>query len=441
MAGKEAITLCKTILRNGYDAYIINTDLQEKIQRLTGANELDIACEPDFQVLGRLLPEIEHCGEEGVLAILRNKESGWVYRFYSSDAADASHPEASLMRLTPHMLSLLQKADAGHYASVALHGGQHGLVYEDRESGCVRLDGIPQLTLARNYTLAIRAMRMAANYDLPIEPASWVAIIQANENISSYVPPSDFLAEWRQVAAENMWRFIQLLSDCALLHAILPEIGALRALRQNRSKSNPEEQTVFQHTIDSMRAYPQEKLHHDWIGTVGVLFQDVGKLYTAELFDGRWTFFQHHRVGAKITRKILRRLGFEAAEIETICNMVRNQTRFHSMLTDRGIRRFLALPDTPRLIEMARAHLKAQDGSYTNFNHNCKYLERGETPLEMVEPFLNGKEIMEVTGRAPGPEVGEIREALLQAQIQGLVTDMASAVTYVRNYQPLGKKK
>ena len=50
----------------------------------------------------------------------------------------------------------------------------------------------------------------------------------------------------------------------------------------------------------------------------------------------------------------------------------------------------------------------------------------------MVEPLLNGNEIMEFTGLPPGPEVGVIREALLQAQIRGEVTDVSSAVAFVR---------
>ena len=82
--------------------------------------------------------------------------------------------------------------------------------------------------------------------------------------------------------------------------------------------------------------------------------------------------------------------------------------RFHFMLTDRGIRRFKALDEYPRLIAMSRADIQARDGSYTYFNHNMKYLERAETPEQMLEPLLNGNEIMSETKLAPGPLVGVI---------------------------------
>lgn len=437
MPTKEATSLCKTILRNGYDAYIINAALQLELHERFGINELDIACEPDFETLSKLFPNLERGAEEEVTATWKSEETGILYRFYPTDISDSSHPEVALTRVTPHMLAVLQRSSPDQYEAVMrmtefLNSDK---VIEDVACGTIRLAGIPQLTLRRNYALGIRALRMAANYDLPVDPTTWVTIVQASSRIVDYVPSRVFVAEWRKVAAENMWRFVQLLADASILHGLIPEVAALACLRQNKGKNVDDEQSIFQHTIDCMRHYPEEQLPHDWIGVVAVLFHDVGKLYTAERIGARWTFYQHHRVGAKVTRKILRRLHFDSEDIDTICGLVRNQLRFQSMMTDRGIRRFLELPDTDRLIEIARATIKAQqDGNYTNFNHNLKYLERGETPLEMLEPLLNGNEIMEYTGLPPGPEVGILRDALLNAQIRGEVTSAEAAVAFVRAY-------
>ena len=59
------------------------------------------------------------------------------------------------------------------------------------------------------------------------------------------------------------------------------------------------------------------------------------------------------------------------------------------MMTDkRGMQKFLELPDKRRLIELARAQIKASGGNYTNFNHNIKFMERGTKPLSMLEPLL-----------------------------------------------------
>ena len=104
------------------------------------------------------------------------------------------------------------------------------------------------------------------------------------------------------------------------------------------------------------------------------------------------------------------------------------------MLTDRGIRRFKALDQYPRLIEMARADIKSVNGTYKEFNHNMKMLERTDTPEEMLEPLLNGAQIMQQLGLKPGPTIGLIREALLKAQIAGDVSSRDDAEVFVKKY-------
>ena len=108
--------------------------------------------------------------------------------------------------------------------------------------------------------------------------------------------------------------------------------------------------------------------------------------------------------------------------------------RFQFMMTDKGIRRFKAQDEYPRLIEMSRANLKAREDNYTAFNHNNKYLERAEMPEQMLEPLLNGNEIMEHTGLKPGPHVGHIRQALLTAQIAGEVNTREEAIALARQH-------
>ena len=434
---KEAVSVCKTIMRNGYDAYIISARLQQVLIDLTGRREYDVACETEYETLAKLFANVEPGDTPGSVARYASPETGIVYRFYATDTNDASSPSHAVLRVTDNMLEKFRLSDVQRYAELTLGAdfARSDGVIEDVKSGVIKLAGIPPLTLSLNYTLAIRALRMAANYELDIDPNTWTAIVQAAGKIAEYVPGSEFVAEWRLVAAENMWRFIGLLHDSTLLHSILPEVAALAAVRQNKGKKNDEEESILEHTIRVMRHYPEGKLPHDWVGLVAVLLHEVGKAYTAESFEGRWTFYQHHRVGAKMARKILLRLHFDPADVDTICGVIRNQVRFQSMLTDRGVRRFLELPDQDRLIELARAIIEAQEGgTYTNFNHNLKYLSRGSTPEAMLEPMLNGNEIMEYTALPPGPKVGLIREALLNAQVLGEVKDQEQAIAFVKDY-------
>lgn len=429
---KDAIGICKAIMRNGYDAYVVNTQLQSELID-QDCLEVDIACEPDYTELGKIFPGLELSNEEGVVGILR--EGGTLFRFYHTDTDDSSHPEATLSRVTPSMLRRMEAKGAlpSSLACPFIPSSAetyHG--FADFAGGTVRFEGVPDETLRRSYVLGVRAMRIAANFDLPIEPNSWMAIVRSASRILDYVPVTDIMDEWRKVEAENMYKFVQLMFDSMMLHGLIPELAALSRITHLRTPDAGEE-TVLDHTIECMRRYPEE-LPFDWLGTVATMFHDVGKLYAAEYYNGKWSFYQHHRIGAKVTRKILRRLHFLPEDIDIICHLVRHHMRFHFMLTDKGIRRFKALDEYPRLIEIARADIKARDGNYTHFNHNMKYLERAETPEQMLEPLLNGNEIMEFTGLKPGPYVGVIRDALLKAQVTGEVSDTKEAIAFVKNY-------
>jgi len=251
--------------------------------------------------------------------------------------------------------------------------------------------------------------------------------------VLDYVSVTDIMDEWRKVEAENMWRFAELLFDSMILHGLLPEMAALSRVFQVFSEEvGP--QSVWSHTLGVMRRYPEE-LPYDWYGTMACLFHDCGKLFAAEQYDGRTSFYQHHRIGAKVARKILKRLRLNTEEVDMIVNLVRNHMRFHFMLTDKGIRRFKALDDYPRLIEMARADIKARGAKYTEFNHNMKMLERADIREELLEPLLNGKQIMDIAGIKPGPAVGLIRDNLLQAQIGGDVSTVEEAERFVLAYK------
>jgi len=431
---KDAVGICKTIMRNGFDAYVINARLQEKILEGGNEREVDICSEADFEDLSRLFPHLEPSASMEVTGLL--KEGGVLIRIYPADTKDGSYPEECVAKFTPGMIKALEKTEGAlplHLACPYMPKARE--LYDgfaDIGEGVIRFQGLPDEALKQNYLRGVRALRFAANFQLPIEPNSWMAIVRSARRVLDYVSISDIMDEWRKVEAENMWFFVKLLYDSTILHGLIPEVVGLSRVKQVK---NPEEgeEVVLDHTLELMRRYPEE-LPYDWFGTVACLFHDVGKLYTAEFVGDQWTFYQHHRVGAKVTRKILNRLRFIPEETDMICHLVRHHMRFHFMLTDRGIRRFVALNDYPRLIEIARADIKARNGSYKEFNHNMKMLERAAVPEEALEPLLNGHEIMEFAEINPGPSVGLIRDALLQAQIAGDVTSVPEAVEFVRGY-------
>ncbi|MDC0335572.1 HD domain-containing protein [Pseudodesulfovibrio sp.] len=432
---KDAVGFCKTIMRNGYDAYVVNVRLQALTLDETGdEQELDICTEAGFSELKKYFPNIEASNDKGILGIL--VEGGVQYYFYPADVDDATYITETVSTMTPRLLKRLELRGDIPLSSVCPFIPKAKDLYADFaefSEGTIRFKGMPDQALKKDYALAYRAMRFAANFDKEIDANSWAAIVRNANHILEYVPMADFLDEWHKVEAEAMYRFFELLFDSMLLHGLIPEIASLSRVKQIKNPESGEEETVLQHTLDVMKAYPEE-LPYDWKGTVACLLHDVGKLYTAEYYDEKWNFLQHHRVGAKATRKILKRLRFEEQDIDLICELVQNHMRPHFMLTDKGIKRLRSLDEYPRVMEMVRADIKAREGSWREFNHNLKMVERADTPEHELEPFLDGNRIMEMAKLKPGPTIGKIRNELHKAQIAGDVLNVEQAEQFVLNY-------
>ena len=73
--------------------------------------------------------------------------------------------------------------------TLAVHDG-----FADLSAGEVRLIGLPDESLRQNYLRAVRALRFAANYGLPIEKNTWMAILRASRRVLDYVSAKDVMS-------------------------------------------------------------------------------------------------------------------------------------------------------------------------------------------------------------------------------------------------------
>ena len=104
---KGAITICKSIMRNGFDAHIVSASLQHDLIEATGDLEIDLATDAPPEELAKIFPALQSGDHSGVMACL--EEDGILYRFYRMIIAEAASPQVSLTRLTPTMLKRMAK--------------------------------------------------------------------------------------------------------------------------------------------------------------------------------------------------------------------------------------------------------------------------------------------------------------------------------------------
>ncbi len=186
---------------------------------------------------------------------------------------------------------------------------------------------------------------------------------------------------------------------------------------------------------------------------LAALYHDVGKPATRLVTpEGRTRFLGHDALGAAQTAARARALMLSVAEVQHLEVMVRNHLRIHLLAKGDGhvsrptVYRFfracgaagvdlclLALADVCGVYGVALPQALWQAELQV-----CRSLLEAwwEKPEEAVRPprLLGGSEVMALLGLAPGPQVGQVLEAIQEAQACGLVADRPEAEQFARQW-------
>ena len=213
---------------------------------------------------------------------------------------------------------------------------------------------------------------------------------------------------------------LEVLRSSGLLEASLAELLPMVGVEQGGWHIYD----VWEHSLRAVELAPV-----DLVTRLGCLFHDSGKPQTHVIAaDGRHTFHDHPRAGARISAAVMSRLRFSNEEIEQVSALV-----LHHMwpiqyrpgeVGDSAVRRFIrTLGDLrPRILEVARADTRASAfqgvEAIDELERRAAELDAG-SQVSRLRPPLDGNELMERAGRGPGPWVGRVQKALLDAILDG----------------------
>jgi poly(A) polymerase len=183
----------------------------------------------------------------------------------------------------------------------------------------------------------------------------------------------------------------------------------------------------------------------DLILRIAALLHDIGKPATRRFEDddgvGGVSFHHHEVVGAKLAARRMKAMRFDKDTIKAVSRLIELHLRFHGYgdgeWTDSAVRRYVtdAGPLLPRLHRLTRSDCttrnvrKARNLSriYDDLEVRIARLMEQEQ-LDAVRPELNGNEIAEILGIAPGPVLGRAYKHLLAVRMdQGPIGHEAAA--------------
>ncbi len=241
---------------------------------------------------------------------------------------------------------------------------------------------------------------------------------------------------------------IDLLVQTDVADRVLPEVSRLRMEPDEHHRHKD----VYQHSLTVLRQAidlePRYGLEGDLTVRLAALLHDIGKPRTRTLLPGGRVAFHHHETaGAKLARRRLAALRFPNEVIRDVSKLVELHLRFHGYgegeWTDSAVRRYVrdAGPLLSRLHVLTRADCTTRNQAkarrlaraYDGLEQRVAELSEQEE-LGKIRPELDGNDIIAVLGLAPGPQVGQAYEFLLELRIARGLIGREQAVQELRSW-------
>lgn len=304
---------------------------------------------------------------------------------------------------------------------------------EDLEDGIIRTPLDPDITFSDDPLRMMRCVRFATQLNFMIEDETFEAL-ERNAHRIKIVSGERIKDELNKILmTKTPSRGFVDLQRCGLLNLIMPELAALDIVE---TKNNRAHKNNFYHTLEVLDNVCK---HSDnlWLRWAALL-HDVGKT-KSKRWDNAigWTFHNHNYLGAKMVQPMFRRLALPLdAKMKYVEKLVDLHMRpiviADEVVTDSAVRRLLndAGDDIDDLMTLCEADITSKnEGRKKHFLENFRMVREKLTDLQekdykrLLQPCIDGNEIMEMFNLKPCREVGELKKYLKDAVLDGKVVN------------------
>jgi len=301
----------------------------------------------------------------------------------------------------------------------------------DIERCIIRTPLDPDITFSDDPLRMMRAIRFATQLGFNLDGETFDAIARNKERIA-IITRERIADELNKIMLSRRpsegWI---LLDKTGLLPLIFPELAALKGVDVKEGRGHKD---VFYHTlkvVDNI-SDSSENLWLRW----AALLHDIGKP-KSKAWDPQagWTFRNHNYLGAKMIPGIFKRMKLPLNEkMEYVKKMVDLHMRpinlIEDTVTDSAVRRLLfeAGDDIEDLMLLCDADITSRnEDKKARFHRNYQLVRQKMIELEErdrirnFQPPVNGDEIMEMFHLEPCSLVGELKAAVKDAILDGVI--------------------
>ena len=302
---------------------------------------------------------------------------------------------------------------------------------EDLEDGIIRTPLDPDITFSDDPLRMMRCVRFATQLKFFIEDETFEALTR-NADRLKIISGERICDELNKIMKSALpSRGFVDLQRSGLLNLILPELAALDIVETKNGRAH---KNNFYHTLEVLDnvAKKSDNLWLRW----AALLHDIGKTRSKRWDPALgWTFHNHNFLGAKMVPEIFRRLkepmDMKMKYVQKLVDLhMRPIVIADEVVTDSAVRRLLndAGDDIDDLMTLCEADITSKNQvRKRQFLENFRMVREKIADLKerdykrLLQPVIDGNEIMEMFHLKPCREVGALKQCLKDAVLDNKV--------------------
>ena len=239
---------------------------------------------------------------------------------------------------------------------------------------------------------------------------------------------------------------LEIARKIGVIEKLFPELHQLYGVPQD-PQWHPEGD-VWIHTllvVDEAAKLKTGDPFQDLCLMLAALCHDLGKPATTQKVKGRWISYGHAEAGECLARQLLERITDESELITKVSQLVKKHLHPTNLFKsdqekkvgNNAIRRLSMNIDIPLLVRLAEADFRGRVGNeakHTHFEAGTWLLKRYKALLMenpcRPEPILMSKHLLNL-GLKPGKIFGLVLKQALELQIEGKITCLEDAISWV----------
>ena len=304
---------------------------------------------------------------------------------------------------------------------------------DDLWDGIIRTPLDPDITFSDDPLRMLRCIRFATRFNFFIEDETFQALERNTERLK-IISKERISEELNKILmTKTPSRGFVDLQRSGLLEYILPELAAMDSVEERNGKKH---KNNFYHTLEVLDniAKADAPLWLRW----AALLHDIGKPKSKRWDNiAGWTFHSHNFIGARMVPGIFNRLKLpQDAKMKYVQKLVELHMRPINIaddeVTDSAVRRLIndAGDDIDDLMILCEADITSKNEvRKAKFRDNYQLVREKIADLKerdfkrLLQPVIDGNEIMEMFHLKPSKEVGILKAYLKDAVLDGIVAN------------------